>query len=422
MNTKTLTLKRKNTHIQAEVELPGSKSESNRALMMAAYGDFQLRAAGLSDAADTRLMQRNLDLIEDCRQSGVSCVIDCENAGTVLRFLLPYLAGLPGKWMLTGSLRMMERPVAPLVEALQRLGAVIQYTDKTGYPPLLIQGKQLQGGTVEVDGSKSSQFVSALLMAGPSMENGLRLIATGKLVSSSYFRMTVAMMQRLGISITEDDNGFTLKPCAYQPKPVLISRDWSGAAFWYELMALADGGELWIKDLSLQSLQGDRVLAELFQKLGVETVEEEDGLRIIKKEKVVRELKFDFTDCPDLFPAVAACCAGLQLKAVFTGLAHLRIKETDRIHAMTTELAKVGCVLKPIDDDVYATEYKNIASPSNPRFMTYGDHRVAMALAPLVMKTASAIINDPQVVQKSYPEFWEMLMRTGAFTIAYEGQ
>lgn len=417
MKNISLKIKRKHTHIEAEVELPGSKSESNRALMMAAYGGFQLQAAGLSDAADTRLMQTNLDMINSCRKSGVSCVLDCENAGTVLRFLLPYLAGLPGKWMLTGSLRMHERPVGALVEALQNMGASIRHTAASGYPPLLIQGQSLSGGVIEVDGSESSQFATALLMAGPVMENGLKLKIKGKRVSSPYLQMTVTMMQRLGISITAKDEHFIVPPAAYKSRPLLISRDWSGAAFWYELLALADGGVLFLRDLSLQSMQGDRILVEWFEKLGVRTVAEEDGLRIHKTTNVNPELEFDFTDCPDLFPAVAASCCGLGVKALFTGLAHLKIKETNRIQAMKTELAKVGCALKPIDSNTYRLEPEKTDLPDNPNFMTYGDHRMAMALAPLAIKCGSAVVHDSNVVEKSYPDFWKMLMRTGAFTM-----
>lgn len=417
MKNKSLIIKRKHTHVEAEIELPGSKSESNRALMMAAYGGFQLQAAGLSDAADTRLMQKNLDMIHRCRQSGVSCVLDCENAGTVLRFLLPYLAGLPGKWMLTGSMRMHERPVGALVEALQNMGASIRYTAASGYPPLLIQGQGLSGGTIEVDGSESSQFATALLMAGPGMENGLKLKINGKPVSSPYVQMTVTMMQRLGVSITEEDNLFNVPPTTFKSRPLLISRDWSGAAFWYELLALADGGALFLRDLSLQSMQGDRRLAEWFEKLGVLTEEEEDGLRIRRTGNIQPESEFDFTDCPDLFPAVAASCCGLGVDALFTGLAHLKIKETNRIQAMKTELAKLGCVLKSIDPNTYRLEPAKTALPEKPNFMTYGDHRMAMALAPLSIKCGSAVVHDPQVVEKSYPDFWKMLMCTGAFTM-----
>jgi 3-phosphoshikimate 1-carboxyvinyltransferase len=401
----------------AEVNLPGSKSESNRALMIAAYGGFHLRSRGLSEAADTVLLDQNLEQIQTCSESSISSVIDCHNAGTVFRFLATYLAGMPGNWMLTGSYRMKVRPIGSLVDALQSLGADIRYSDQEGLPPLIIQGSKLKGGKLSISMSESSQFASSLLMAAPGWENGLELQLKGKLSSMPYLELTMEIMRFFGAHVEFNGKAVKVLPGTYQDHNFSVTRDWSGASYWYELVALGTYAELFLKELRLDSMQGDRVLADMFRYLGVETHQQAGGVRLVRMGKAEKKVEFDFTHCPDLLPAVAATCCGLGVQAVFKGLSNLKYKESDRTAAVEAELGKLGCKLEAVNDDVYKLHAPSAIENFTPVFRTYGDHRMAMALAPLSMKTGSAIIEDPDVVVKSYPGFWTELKSTGAISI-----
>lgn len=379
-----------NGFLKGSVSLPESKSESNRALMIAAYGGFPLDVDGLSDAHDTVLLKTLLELIEASTSlRGVSAtkqsIINCEDAGTVARFLLTYLANKTGIWQLTGTERLCQRPMAPLIDALRHLGADIVGDTL----PLRITGKPIKGGSVTLDASQSSQFASSLLLAAPTWEQGLQLTLKGNPVSMPYLEMTIKMMEYYGIQVIREDNTITVPHQSYQPRPFVVSPDWSAASYWYEMMALSDGGEVLLKGLRPDSLQGDAVVAEWFNTLGVLTTFEPEGARLTKTMTKPQDLVFDFTDTPDLFPAVYATCYALGLDAVFKGTATLSAKESDRLNALKAELSHLG---------------------ENRVFRTYGDHRIAMALASLWPKYGSIEVDDPSVVGKSYPDFWENLV------------
>jgi 3-phosphoshikimate 1-carboxyvinyltransferase len=402
---------------KSTVQLSSSKSESNRALMIRAYGGFDRHVKKLSDADDTILLRENLEMINNCAKSSIPLVIDCGNAGTAFRFLVTYLASLPGTWILTGSDRMKERPVGELVEALKTLGAEIDYTEKQGFPPMRIQGKNISGGKVSISTSKSSQFASSLLMAAPLWPQGLELELVGEQSSVPYLDMTIAIMQHFKADVKQKENHITVKPKAYRNIAFSVQPDWSSASYWYEIVALSNRGELLLQQLDTHTLQGDKVLVEIFEKLGVHTHQEPNGVRIFKMENFVpKPFSFDFKNSPDLLPTVAATCAGLGLEAHFTGLKNLMIKESDRTFAMRNELKKIGVFLEEITKD----EYKLIPAKSLPAFSkedavvfeTWSDHRLAMSLAPLALKIGAVQINNADVVSKSYPAFWNVLRKT----------
>ena len=376
--------------LRGTVKLPGSKSESNRALMIAAYGGFPLEVENLSEAHDTVLLKTLLEQSVGSTAGAYSTTVDCEDAGTVARFLMTYLSGKPGEWLLTGTPRLCERPMAPLVDSLRQLGAVIMGDAL----PLRIEGHPIKGGAVTLDASQSSQFASSLLLAAPTWEHGLQLTLTGCPVSMPYLEMTIRMMEHYGIQVARNGHAIAVPHQAYQPRPFTVSADWTAASYWYEMMALSDGGELLLKGLKPGSLQGDAVVAKWFEPLGVATAFEPDGARLSKTSAHPRSLTFDFTDHPDLFPAVCATCHALGVDAEFQGVSTLSTKESDRLHALKTELSWIA---------------PNTAASALPVFRTYGDHRIAMSLAALWPKYGRITVDDPSVVDKSYPGFWKDL-------------
>ena len=370
--------------LRGTVHLPGSKSESNRALMMAAYGGFPLEAENLSDAHDTVLLKKLLELTSLRGGTTKQSIVNCEDAGTVARFMMTYLACKPGTWLLTGTDRLCQRPIAPLIDALRQLGADI----KGESLPLQIKGKPLKGGQVTLDASQSSQFASSLLMAAPTWERGLQLTLTGQLVSGPYLDMTIKMMEHFGVQVVRDGNVIAVAPQPYQPRPFVVEADWSAASYWYEMMALSDNGELFLEGLRPHSLQGDAVVAEWFKPLGVATTFEPSGARLSKIPVRPQNLVFDFTHSPDLFPAVYATCFALGLEADFKGTESLSAKESDRFNVMRSAMAHMG---------------------EGRVFCAHGDHRIAMALASLWPKYGPIEVDHPAVVGKSYPGFWEAL-------------
>jgi len=387
-----------NRLLKGSVSLPGSKSESNRALMIAAYSGFPLQVENLSDAHDTVLLKT---LLED-----TSSTIDCEDAGTVARFLLTYLANKPGTWLLTGTPRLCERPMAPLVDALRQLGAEI-IGDSL---PLKIAGKSLKGGSVTLDASQSSQFASSLLLAAPTWEHGLQLTLQGDPVSMPYLEMTIKMMEHYGIQVIREDGTITVAHQPYQPRPFTVSSDWSAASYWYEMMALSDGGELLLKGLIDNSLQGDAVVAKWFEHFGVVTTFEEQGVRLTKVPADPHDLVFDFSNTPDLFPSIFVTSVALGYRARFQGVQNLSIKESNRVESLISELSKIYTFINiysgnelVIDKSVLNESFSNT---NNVIFKTYLDHRIAMSLAPLAMQIGSFHFDNPGVVTKSYPTFW----------------
>lgn len=401
----------------AEVSLPASKSISNRLLIMQFLSDQKIGIDNLSDATDTILMESLLGNVafnrkrQDARDL---CVLDCESAGTVLRFLAPVLSLQSGKWLLTGSQRMKQRPVKSLCDALRSLGATLEYTEKEGYPPLTITGGKLKGGTVNIDASESSQYITALMLVAPYLAEGLNIVLENTVASRPYIRMTLNLMQQAGIHALLDGNIIRVASGAYQNSRFFVEPDWSSASYWYELCALVPELRLLLKDLKLNSLQGDSVLTEVYARLGVTTLESSSGLEIINSHKAESNFTFNFTDFPDLVPAVAATCAALNLDARLTGLENLAIKESNRLEALYTELSKIHDRIEILGKGcLNLSRNSYFRMPLLIRFQTYNDHRMAMALAPLATKYNPVIIENPHVVKKSYPSFWDELQKIG---------
>ena len=400
--------------LYCDITLPASKSESNRALMIATYGGFEPGFQNLSDSKDTCIFKEVLQSLSPIDSSSPTCqrrndiegspfVIDIADCGTAARFLTTYLACHEGHWLLTGTERMCQRPMAPLVVALRKLGADIQYVEKEGCLPLHIKGKPLAGGKVDIDMSRSSQFASSLLLAAPIWPLGLELELIGELNSLPYLDMTLNMMCRFSAQAEIRDKTVIVKPQPYQKQPFTVEPDWTAASYWYEMAAFSEECEIRLLGLSrpfdglkdrglltglvASCFQGDAIVAEWMQQLGVGTFVEDNTLVLRKIPYENRPLDFDFSQHPDLYPTMAATCAGLGIEATYDGLDNLTLKESDRVEAMQTELTKLGS--KPI------------------LFCTHNDHRVAMALAPLSMLVGDVSFDYPEVVKKSYPSFWE---------------
>lgn len=409
---------RKNPSFQASVKLSPGKSESNRALMIAAYSDKILKINNISDADDTVLLNELLNTIQKAKSlADQPFEVYCKNAGTVFRFLLTYLAQTPGKWLLTGTERMKQRPVDDLVIALKELGAEIQYFENEGYPPVLIQGKKLVGGAAKVSISKSSQFASSLLLAAPCWENGLDIELTGDPGSMPYIDMTISLMKKAGAIVERNRQFVSVQPSAYQKSEITIMPDWSGASYWLEMVALSDQASVWMEGLSIESEHGDKEVLRFFEELGVGYEVKSHGIRIFQTGRIENDVCFDLKNFPDLMPALVATCAGLGVKARFTGLENLGIKESDRIKVLLGELAKAGFEGVQISSSIIEIA-ANRKLPADPIFFDpHGDHRMAMCLAPLVLILNEIYISDPEVVIKSYPGFWHELSVSDAVIV-----
>ena len=395
--------------LQGTVVLPGSKSESNRALMIAAYGKFPLDVENLSNAHDTVLLKA---LLEQIRQH--EPIIDCEDAGTVSRFLMTYLAGTPGEWLLTGNKRLCERPMALLIDALRQLGAELTCEGQEGCLPVRIGGKTLKGGLVQLDATKSSQFASSLLLAAPTWERGLQLDLTGEMVSAPYVDMTLAMMERFGVHAVREGDRITVARQRYGPARFVVSADWSAASYWYEMLALSAGGCLLLKGLRLNSLQGDAHVADLFKPMGIRTEYVDEGALITFDglcQSVEKRLEFEISDTPDLFPAILVTCVALHIECVFIGIATLFNKESDRVNSLITELSKIYTFINIVTYNelvIGKSSLQGVLSNKNSiSLKTYGDHRLAMALAGLKVAFDTIAIEGHGVVNKSYPAFWD---------------
>ena len=344
---------------------------------------------------------------------------DAEDAGTVMRFLTAYLAVTNRQALLTGTARMQQRPIAILVDALRELGASIQYEGEEGYPPLRLQGRQILPESTEADempeltvrGDISSQYISALLMIGPTLPHGLRLRLTGKVGSRPYIRMTLALMQHFGGNCRDLGTVVEARPGAYQPTDYTIESDWSAASYWYAMVALAPAGS-WVQlpGLRRYSWQGDQAIVGIMEKLGVTTEYLADGVRLMQTART-EPFTQDFTDCPDLAQTVAVVAAALQVPVLMSGLESLRIKETDRIFALQTELANFGAFLTEESEGHFRVSTDNFRV-SGQTVATYHDHRMAMAFAPLALR-GPLTLEAPQVVRKSYPQFWAELEKAG---------
>lgn len=401
--------------LSVDINLPASKSISNRALIIHALSGGQL-PQNLSDCDDTRAV---INALRDMPET-----IDVGAAGTAMRFMTAYLAVTEGEHVITGSERMRHRPVGVLVDALRMLGATINYVAEEGYPPLDISGHPLLGGKLEIPGNVSSQFISALLLIGPVMHLGLSLHLTGEIVSRPYIDLTIHVMHGFGAEVdwTSPDT-IEVRPKPYSNAPYLIENDWSASSYWYELASLYPISEanVSMRGLEDSSRQGDSVVKYIFSLLGVKTAFDEPHsgkpttVRLTRHLDSVSQLSYDFLNCPDLAQTVVATCCGLGVTFHFTGLASLRIKETDRLVALQRELRKLGFIIQIINNEELLWD-GSVCEPSMEPIDTYEDHRMAMAIAPLAVKFPGLRINNPEVVTKSYPDFWKDL-RKASFTI-----
>ncbi len=407
-------ISKKNINLQTQIKLPASKSISNRLLMMRSLERAKLHFDNLSEAEDTYMMRLYLSFINTCADSVIPLNLDAHNAGTVFRFLTAYLSQKSGKYLLTGFERMKQRPVGKLVDALRTLGANIRYTEKEGYPPLLIEGNHLVSKDIEIDAGSSSQFISALMLIAPHLPQGLRILLKGKTVSRSYIDMTAALMRNFGINVTVTDKVIEVKPGIYEIKPFRVESDWSSAAFWYQMVAFLPQAEVLLPGLEKNSLQGDRFLAEVFAALGVKTEFLDGSIFISHHSKPQNEIDFDFTDAPDIVPSVMTACAALGVKGRFRGIEHLRIKESDRIATMQEELGKIGAKITKEKENYLLLPGDNHESLT---FNSHDDHRLAMCLAPLALIYDKVEIINPDVVNKSYPDYWDDLKNSDVFSL-----
>lgn len=407
-------------HLNATINLPASKSISNRALLIQAMTGGKILPDNLSDCDDTEVIIAALKEMPN--------VINIKAAGTAMRFMTAYLAATAsGEHIITGTERMKHRPISVLVDALRHLGADIEYVNEEGYPPLRIQGKELDGGYLEVVGSVSSQYISALLMIGPMLKKGLELKLIGEIASRPYIDLTLWTMKEFGADAdwTEVDT-IMVKPTPYKERKYLIENDWSGSSYWYEMLALAGDIDSEIKLVGLMdgSKQGDSVVKYIFSLLGVKTefanttIDTPTTVTLNSHRCLLPRLDYDFTGSPDLAQTIVVTCCLMGVHFKFTGLASLKIKETDRIEALKKELRKVGYVLKDENDNTMIWDGERCAPTYEP-IDTYEDHRMAMAFAPIALKLPQLEINHPEVVSKSYPHFWEDLKKAG-FTITEE--
>jgi 3-phosphoshikimate 1-carboxyvinyltransferase len=365
----------------------------------------QSSVRNLSDARDTQLMNR---LIQSEDR-----VIDAMDAGTTFRFLTAYFA-IRGKYkILTGTPRMKERPIGILVDALRKLGANIDYLEKEGYPPLETRGfdKQLTS-SLEIPGNVSSQYISALMMVAPTLPAGLTLRLTGKTGSIPYIRMTAALMKKSGVEcqLDFDKNTIVIPAATYRPADITVEADWSAISYWYGFTALADDARITLVNVSEDSLQGDRVIADIMEMLGVCSTFSSEQL-ILTKQKAAAEITWDFKDCPDLAQTVLPVCAAKGIRGTFKGMESLRIKETDRIAALQHELAKIGATLTEPETGTWVLTPGKIGT-TPITIETYHDHRMAMGFAPWATRT-NLRIQNPSVVNKSYPGFWDDLQSVG---------
>jgi 3-phosphoshikimate 1-carboxyvinyltransferase len=399
---------------KAMVSLPASKSISNRALIIYALSGGRQLPENLSDCDDTQVI---LDALRYMPEE-----INIKAAGTAMRFMTAYLSVMRGTHVLTGTERMKQRPIGILVDALRKLGADISYEGKEGYPPLRITGQSIEGGELEIEGSVSSQYISALLMIGPVLKKGLELKLTGDIISRPYIDLTLWMMREYGADAewTAADT-ITVKHKPYVNRDYVIENDWSGASYWFEILALSDNREAQVvlNGLKDGSKQGDSVVRYIFSLLGVKTMfqskttSDPQDVTLKRNGRCVPKLEYDFVNSPDLAQTVIVTCAALGIPFHFKGLATLKIKETDRIEAMKREMRKLGYVIQDRNDSELIWDGERCEPSMEEGIDTYNDHRMALSFAPYATKSGSLIINNPQVVTKSYPHFWKSLVDAG---------
>ena len=401
-------------HVDTRILLPASKSISNRALIIHALTGGNVMPENLSDCDDTKVIIRALSHRPE--------VIDIKAAGTAMRFMTAYLSVTEGEHTITGTERMKHRPIGVLVDALCYLGAEIEYAGEKGFPPLRIRGRQLEGGRLEIPGNVSSQYISALLMIAPVLSKGLEMKLTGGIVSRPYIDLTLHLMHQFGVSAEWTDiDSITVKPQPYRQRPYTIENDWTAASDWYEVRALTDelGSKVVLPGMMDGSRQGDSAVRYIFSLLGIKTAfadREADRLTdatLTRHSCMLNRMDYDFTNQPDLAQTLIATCPVLGIPFHFTGLGSLRIKETDRIEAMKTEMEKLGYILHADSGTELSWEGDRCEPAAQPVIDTYEDHRMAMSFAPLAIRLGRIGINHPEVVSKSYPHYWNDLRKAG---------
>ncbi len=394
-------------NINTDILLPSSKSISNRSLIIYALTEQGMLPHNLAQCDDTDVTLAALQSNDE--------VINIMAAGTAMRFLTAYFSVKEGAVKtITGTERMQNRPISTLVNALRELGADISYIDKDGFPPLRVKGKQLQGGSIELDGSISSQFISALLLIAPTFKDGLTLKLINNITSVPYINMTLALMAEAKANVKWlNENTIRVEATPYTAKQITIEPDWSAASYWFQMVALNPKASITLPQLSFKSLQGDSKGAILFKKLGVQTRENNGKILLTKNEQVVNHLNANFKEIPDLVQTFVVTAALLGVTFRFTGVETLRIKETDRINALINELYKLGYIIKAEGDSIIYWDGNTTKGEPHPVINTYEDHRMAMSFAPASIVHPELLINNPTVVSKSYPNFWEDLQKAG---------
>jgi len=393
--------------LKGSIVLPGSKSVANRALIIDALSYSPYSIENLSDSDDVRVMNQVFNSNTNH--------FDIGHAGTAMRFLTAFLSQIVGEWTITGSDRMKQRPIGILVDALNKLGARIEYLENDGFPPLKIFGSHLKGCVLELDGSVSSQYISALLMIAPTIENGLTLRLKNKITSRSYIEMTLKLMEQFGVQHVWKGNEIRISEQKYKALPFSVEADWSGASYWYQMAVLAEEVDIELVGLTTESLQGDAMIAQWFEQLGIGTVATEKGSMLIKNgQPLPKYLQLNFIENPDVAQTFAVLCVMKQIPFHFTGLETLKIKETNRIAALQDELAKFGVqITEPAHGELKWDGTFPLEKQTIPEIETYHDHRMAMAFAPACQIYGPVAILDPMVVTKSYPGFWDDLKKVG---------
>ena len=406
--------KAKDKEQRAKVKITGSKSETNRLLLLQAlYPNLTLENTSNSD--DSEVMQKALNSPFTIHHSQL---IDVHHAGTAMRFLTAYFSIQEGKEVvLTGSSRMKERPIKILVDALNELGTEITYEENEGFPPIRIKGKKLTQNKVSLPANVSSQYISALLLIAPKLENGLELTLEGEITSVPYIKMTLALLNEIGVMTSFENNVIKVNPTpnTQHPTPLTIESDWSSASYWYSIVALSEiGFQVTLSSYKKNSLQGDSALVNIYQDFGVETTFNTDNSITISKESIhnsqLTTHNSQLNNSPDIAQTIAVTCFGLGIASNLTGLHTLKIKETDRLEALKIELTKLGAEISVTNDSLHLKSSSGIKQ--NISISTYQDHRMAMAFAPLALKVPITI-NQAEVVSKSYPDFWKDLKLVG---------
>ncbi len=407
-----LQLQSSTCHLQSEIAITGSKSETNRLLLLQALFP-NISLANTSNSDDSEVMQKAL-IVNSQLPTSNSQLVDIHHAGTAMRFLTAYFAVNEGREVvLTGSQRMTERPIKVLVEALQQLGAIISYEKEEGYPPIRIKGQKITANKVSIPANVSSQYISALLLVAPKLENGIELTLVGEITSIPYIKMTLALLNDLNIQTSFEGNVIKVYPKQeVETKVMTVESDWSSASYFFSIVALSEiGTQITLSSYKQNSLQGDSALVQLYSEMGIESKFENNQLTLTKKADFIqKEVNFDLNNTPDIAQTIVVTCLGLGIGCHLTGLHTLKIKETDRLEALRIELTKLGANISVTNDSLTLIASKEINH--NVKIATYNDHRMAMAFAPLALKVP-IIIENAEVVSKSYPDFWEDLKGLG---------